>query len=310
MIKLNDYQKTIEIPQAIRVYLEEKQASQAQLCKSSGVGEAYVSMILQGKTHIGKTAIKDKYYLNLCSFIGYSLTLEIWRHFNTQNFKTIINQLKKVRETKGRLALDGDTGAGKSYACKKYQQKYPTGTYLITCLALENSKEFAINIAEVVGVETYGTAGRIIKRVVKKLLKEDNPILIIDESEHIDKKSGYINIIKSLADLLEGKVPIVLIGMDISNILQKKWYDRNKQVFKQTARRFSKRVKCSETITRDVEMICEELGVTNKPAQKWLMNRIKNFGELMELLVAAIEEAAKIKEPVTIKLLNSIYDGF
>lgn len=306
MANLSKFQKTTEIPNAINRYLEEKETSQAQLCKNADVGVAYLSHILQGKLHIGQTEIKDKYYLAFCKAIDYKLTLETWRHFNTVNFMLMINELKKAREKKERLVLDGDTGAGKSYACAKYKQVYPNNTYVVTCSAIENSKEFTINIAETVGVETHGTAGTIIKRVVKELLKKDDAILIIDEAEHIGKKSGYINVIKSIADMLEGKVSVVLVGMGIADIL-KRGFDRNKQNFRQTARRFAKREKCTDNISEDVINICQELGIKNKPAQNWLANRMRNFGELKALLVDAIDEATKIKQPVTVKLLNTLY---
>ena len=306
-MKLSTHQKTIEIPSLLKEYLSDKELSQAQFCKASNIGEAYVSQIIQGKTTIAKTEIKDKYYTAICDAIGHSLIVETWRHFNTDNFKIIINKLRWARENKERLVLDGDTGAGKSYACAKYKQKYPANTFLVTCLSIENSKEFCINIAETIGVETHGTSGKIIKRVVKRLLSLDDAFLIIDEAEHIEKKSGYINIIKSLADLLDGKVPVVLAGMDITKILTK-GFDKRKQNFRQTARRFSKREKCVESISDDVYRICTELGVKNKHSQNWLANRIHNFGELKTILVAAIEEANQINEPVTTKLLQSVYE--
>ncbi|MFL0063468.1 AAA family ATPase [Tenacibaculum maritimum] len=285
--------------------MEDKDTNQAQLGRDANVGEAYVSVILKGKTNIGRTQIKDKYYLALCNAIGYSIDVKIWRHFNTQNFKTIINELKKARQNKSRLVIDADTGAGKTYACKKYKQKYPNNTFVVKCLAIENSKEFAINIAEVVGVETHGTAGSIIKRVAKKLLSLDDVVLIIDEAEHIGKKSGYINIIKSVADLFEGKIAFVLLGMGISKIL-KTGFDKNKQNFRQTARRFSKREECETNISEDVIKICQELEL-KKVVQAWFANRMRNYDEFKVLVVEAIEEAKKLKQPVTVELLNTLY---
>ena len=305
MANLTNFQKEIEIPNAIRLYLEEKETNQAQLGRDANVGEAYVSHILQGKTQIGKTEIKDKYYLALCKTIGYEIEVKVWRHFNTSNFKTIINEIKKARVNKSRLAIDADTGAGKTYACKMYKQKYPIGTFVVKCSAIENSKEFAINIAEVVGVETHGTAGTIVKRVAKKLNGIDDAALLIDEAEHIGKKSGYINIIKSIADLLEEKVAFILLGMGINDIL-KKGFERNKQNFRQTARRFSKREKCEQSIAEDVIKIGQELGFS-KTVQNWLANRMKNFDELKVLVVEAVAEAKKLNQPVTVELLNTLY---
>ena len=307
---LNEYQKTTEIPEALRRYMEETGHTQADISRVSGVGASYLNHIAQGKMIVsnknGGSEIKDKYYLMLCEAIQYPLKQEVWRHFNTYNFKQSINRIKSARTEKLRFTIDGDTGAGKTHACREYQKKYPKETYIVTCSAIENSKEFAKNIAEAVDVSTIGTAGTIIKEVIKKLTKQgDNALLIIDEAEHIEKKSGYINIIKALADGLENKVAFGLVGMDINKILQN-GYERNKQNFRQTARRFNLREKFDNDITEDIENICEDLGITSKNAQNWLKNRIKNFGDLEIIIKEAFKEAEKTNEPITDKLLKTL----
>ena len=307
---LNEYQKTTEIPEALRRYMEETGHTQADISRVSGVGASYLNHIAQGKMIVsnknGGSEIKDKYYLMLCEAIQYPLKQEVWRHFNTYNFKQSINRIKSARTEKLRFTIDGDTGAGKTHACREYQKKYPKETYIVTCSAIENSKEFAKNIAEAVDASTIGTAGTIIKEVIKKLTKQcDNALLIIDEAEHIEKKSGYINIIKALADGLENKVAFGLVGMDINKILQN-GYERNKQNFRQTARRFNLREKFDNDITEDIENICEDLGITSKNAQNWLKNRIKNFGDLEIIIKEAFKEAEKTNEPITDKLLKTL----
>ena len=307
---LNEYQKTTEIPEALRRYMEETGHTQADISRVSGVGASYLNHIAQGKMIVsnknGGSEIKDKYYLMLCEAIQYPLKQEVWRHFNTYNFKQSINRIKSARTEKLRFTIDGDTGAGKTHACREYQKKYPKETYIVTCSAIENSKEFAKNIAEAVDVSTIGTAGTIIKEVIKKLTKQcDNALLIIDEAEHIEKKSGYINIIKALADGLENKVAFGLVGMDINKILQN-GYERNKQNFRQPARRFNLREKFDNDITEDIENICEDLGITSKNAQNWLKNRIKNFGDLEIIIKEAFKEAEKTNEPITDKLLKTL----
>lgn len=305
MTKLTEFQKLSLIPQQILNYLAETGSNQAQLSRDSKVGEAYISQIMQGKTHIGTTEIKDKYYLDLCSTIGFTLKAEVWRHFNTQNFAQMIPSIKENRIEKERFTIDGDTGSGKSHALKEYKKKYPTGTYLVTCSAVENSKEFAKNIAEVVGVETHGTAGTIIKKVIKKLTSEDDAILLIDEAEHIGKKSGYVNIIKSLSDGLDGKVSLGIIGMGINKILQD-GYERNKQNFRQTARRFSNRETLEPSIQDDVYKICEDIGMKETNVKKWFADRVRNFGELEVYIKKAYKEATRSGHKITVSFLNTL----
>lgn len=307
---LNEYQKSTEIPEAFRKYMKETGHTQADISRVSGVGTSYLNHISQGKMIVpnknGGSVINDKYYIALCKAINFPLKQEVWRHFNTYNFKQSINRIKSARAENLRFTIDGDTGAGKTHACREYKKNYPKDTYIVTCSAIENSKEFAKNIAETVEVSTLGTAGTIIKEVIKKLTKQcDNALLIIDEAEHIEKKSGYINIIKALADGLENKVAFGLVGMDINKILQN-GYERNKQNFRQTARRFNLREKFDNDITEDIERICEDLGITNKNAQNWLKNRIKNFGDLEIIIKEAFKESEKTGEAITDKLLKTL----
>ena len=305
MTKLTEFQKLTIIPQQIAKYFENTGGNQAQLSRDSKVGEAYISQIMQGKTHIGSTEIKDKYYVDLCKAIGYQLKMEVWRHFNTQNFKQMIPTIMESRVEKERFTIDGDTGSGKSHACREYKMKFPMRTYVVTCSAVENSKEFAKNIAEVVGVDSFGTAGTIIKKVIDKLKKEDDVILIIDEAEHIGKKSGYIHVIKSLADGLDRTVSVGLVGMGINKILQD-GYEKNKQNFRQTSRRFCNRELLETSIQEDVYKTCEELGLKEESVKKWFANRVRNFGELEVYIKKAFKEAAKSGDKITVSFLNTL----
>lgn len=133
----------------------------------------------------------------------------------------------------------------------------------------------------------------------------DNPILIIDEAEHIGKKTGYINIIKTLADGLDGKVGFLLVGMGINEIL-KKGYERNKQNFRQTARRFGRRENLITDITEDIDKICSTLELSQTVAN-WLKKRVQNFGDLEIIIKDAFAEAEKSNQAVNVELLNTLY---
>jgi len=306
MIQLNDFQKFTQIPQAIEDYLSSADTSQAQLSRVSGVGEAYLSRILQRKTHIGATAIKDKYYKQLAQAINLPLKQQVWRHFNTHNFKRMIHTIETARLNRERLVIDGDTGSGKTHACRQYLNRYPNSAYLVTCSAVENSKEFCKNIAEVVGVDNSGTAGVIVKKIIRKLLSTEDAVLIIDEAEHIGRKMGYIHVVKALADGLNGRVSMVLVGMGITELLQK-GFDRRRQNFRQTARRFGRREQLTENITEDIAGICTAIGLTKAAVVNWLQRRIQNFGDLEILIKDAFAESEKSGGTVDVKLLNTLY---
>lgn len=309
MTKLTEFQKRTIIPDALFRYMEEKKLTKADISRLSGVGATALNYITKRETVVpnqsGGSEIKDKYYLQLCRAIGLPMKVEVWRHFNTQNFKQIIPAIEENRKEKERFTIDGDTGSGKSHALRKYKTKFPVGTYVVTCSAVENSKEFAKNIAETVGVETFGTAGSIIKKVIKKLEGETDAILLIDEAEHIGRKSGYINIIKSLADGLEGKTAFGMVGMGINKILND-GYEKNKQNFRQTARRFCNREMLENNIREDVYKACEELGLNEESVKNWIANRVRNFGELEVYIRKIFKEADKSSTKINVTFLNTL----
>lgn len=306
MAKLTQIQKTQLLPAAIERYLTESNTTQVALAQLSGIDKAYVNQICKGKEAIGKAQIADKYYEAIAVAIGFKLEKTYWQHFNTFNFKQAILTFENAREKKARLGLDGDTGLGKTYAATIYKRKYPQSVFLVKCSGIENSKEFAINIAQEVNVSTAGTKGAIIKRVCQKIKTMGNdPILIIDEFEN--SKSGNIPTIKAIADELENYAAIVVIGIDVQKMLSK-GADRRKNGFIQTNRRWSFGWTYLEpSISEDIELICNELGITNKPAQKWLMSRVKDFDSLKRICIEVLEESEKSGQDVSVAMLNDLY---
>lgn len=306
MAKLTILQKTSEIPVAIKRYLDEKQISQAELSRGSGVGDAYLSVIMNGKTHVGPTEIADKYYKQLATAIGLQLGEPTWRHFDTENYMQMLVGIMAVRRNKSRLCIDGATGAGKTHACRQYKQDYPAETYVVTCSAIETAREFTQNIAGAVHVDTHGSVAQLLRRIIKKLTKDsENAILLIDEAEHIKGKAGYIKVIKALADGLERRAALVLLGMDINKILND-GAARHRDLYPQTARRFGKRELCSNNISADIVKICQEMDITSHRVQNYLMQHVSNFGDLENIISAAMAETAETGEKVNLELIKSL----
>ena len=110
---------------------------------------------------------------------------------------------------------------------------------------------------------------------------------------------------KGVEYAIENKVPFILCGMEINDILQKA-SDKHKQGFRQTARRFSNRIKCDEDIKEDIIKISADLGL-NGHCSNWLAARVKNFEELKIIVTAAITENEKSGEEITVQLLTSLY---
>jgi DNA transposition AAA+ family ATPase len=306
MAKLTQIQKLEVIPQEIERYLHDNGTTQVALAQLAGIDKAYVNQIVKRNDMIGKAKIADKYYEAIALAIGLKLEKNHWNHFNTFNFQQAIITFENAREKKIRLGIDGDTGLGKTYAATLYKRKYPTSVFLVKCSSIENSKEFAMNLAEEVGVTTTGTKGAIIKRVCQKVKTlGNNPMIIIDEFEN--SKSGNIPTVKTIADELQGYASVVVIGIDVQKMLAKA-SEKRKNGFVQVNRRWSFGwTYLDPSIGEDIESICIELGITNKPAINWLKARVKDFDSLKNIISTALEEAEKESIEVTISLLNELF---
>lgn len=306
MAKLTQFQKTQQIPEAISRYLKEKGSNQAQLSRVSGVSEAYISHIRAGRTHVGATPIGDKYYMQLAEIIGLNIERKVWRHFDTHYYRQMVVAIQQSRMERGRLCIDGGTGSGKSHACREYKKAFPGETYVVTCSALETTREFCVNIAESMKLETHGSTAAIVSRVIRKLtVGSTRAILLIDEAEHIKGKDGYLKVIKSLADGLERKAALVLLGMGINSILNN-GAARGRALYPQTARRFSRRELCTEGIASDIVNICTEMEITSKRVHSWLVGHITNFGDLENILTEAMKESKATGRAIDVEMLNSL----
>ncbi len=307
MAKLTQNQKLEQIPDAIAAYLSESNTTQASLAKLAGIDKAYVNQIANRAESIGKAKIADKYYEAIAMAIGYKIEKNHWQHFNTHNFKQAIITFENAREKKIRLGIDGDSGLGKTYAATLYKRKHPKSIFLVKCSGIENSKEFAQNLAREVGVSDLGTKGTIIRNVCSRIKSlGDNPMVIIDEFENT--KAGNIPTVKAIADELEGFAAVVVIGIDVQKMLQK-GADRRKNGFVQTNRRWSFGwTFLDPSIGEDIESICIESGITNKAAQNWLKSRVKDFDSLKNIITTALEEIEKSGGQVTKELLNELYE--
>jgi len=305
MTNLTQNQRTIDIPQAMQRFLDERSVKQPEIVKLSGVNKATVNLISRGIEFNGNTRISDKYYQQIAHAIGLKLEKTYWQHFNTFNFKQAILTFENARKNKERRGIDGNTGLGKTYAATAFKKKYPKIVTLVKCDEVANTKEFVISIAEQLGTSTIGTKHRILKEVVKKLKEKDEAFLIIDEFEN--SKKGIIPVIKYLADELEGIVPIVVLGIDVEKMLSKS-AERGKQGFIQVNRRWSFGwTFFSSEITEDITKICEMVGIERKTVINWLTARVKDFGSLQNIITTALIESEKSEEPITTEMLNELF---
>jgi DNA transposition AAA+ family ATPase len=274
-------QKT-EIVNQARLYMSGKDLSQSKLAKLAGISPAYMSDIMNGKFVTGpkETPISDDYFRRLARAIGWMTTKTYWTHFDTDNYHAVIDTLNRARESKIPHAVDGYTGAGKSYAIEQYKLQYPKNTYVVRCDDDLTAKSFMQELAYSVGLKPLGAAYNIRKMVIHKLENEPNALLIIDEAENLkDRAWGSI---KRILDDLKGRCGIVFIGANEFEATMKKKADKMKACFPQVYSRIKEGgfTAMFPLSLEDVQGVCESFRISEKPVVNMLFDTCENWREL------------------------------
>ena len=251
------------IAEAARRYIKSKEISQSAFASLVEVDRATISHILNGKYEIqagkGKSAsISDSKFLSIRRFLdGGKLIIR------TSNYKDINGTLAFCKRFHKYRIIDGQTGAGKTFACEQFKRNNPIGTYLIRCSGDLTAKELMEAMGTATGVGTEGTRASIRVRVVEKLKRMEEPIIIFDEAENL--KDSLYAMIKAVADDLKDIAGIVLIGANNSGHGYFEWMrrsaERKRGCFPQVFSRFKSHPTVLGSIGQgDIEEVCRHYG--------------------------------------------------
>ena len=252
------------------------------------------------------TSIKDRVFLMLAAAIGME-TSSSWKHFDTDNYMIIINKLNTLRASKLPGCIDGDTGAGKSYAIGRYRKMYPGNTFIVTCDEDMSVKDLIIACAEAVNCETEGTKIAIRKQITRTLSRKDDPMLIIDEAENL--KVGAYGGIKAMMDALKGICPIVLIGANDYEEKLKKLAEKKRNPFPQVYSRI-KQGHFEQLLPfdqGDVTTICQDLGITDAETTRYLAAICANMRELEGCVSDLLKESLSTGRPVDFEMCKVLF---
>ncbi len=322
MSALTEVQKS-EIIEAVKAYATAKgmvhdktgNINQTQIARYVGVSGSYMSHILRGKWNeipAGKELVQlaDTYFLKMAEKVGYQLTTENWKHFDSDNYISIVNDLNDARARGQNKVIDGATGSGKSYAIKRYQRERPNGTIVVTCDSFMTNTDFGRALNEAVGGIPSRTMYVLVRNIEEQLTvmydKGYNPIIIIDEAENL-KDSSY-GAVKAIIDRVVGKVPVVLVGAN--NYIQK---IRNKAIrqhscFPQVWSRFKGgQSDLFKLNSEELKQVCASLGIKDKAVIDYLLKITDNWRDLSDHIKALMAEHHETGRPIDLIMAQTIF---
>lgn len=299
-------QQKVRITEALNNYMETHGISANEIVKRSGVNESYISSIRNGDTTVGKSEIKDKWYLMLADFIGFKLTKEYWQMQKTPQLYRMLSTLEDAKENGQTNIIIGETGSGKSYISDVFLKANPVDTFKVVVGSLDTIGDLLDKLIDVLKISTPKTKSKKIGEIAKKLkqlrLEGQKPHLIFDECEYM--KQPALCSMKELYDALNGVCGITLIGTSqlIDNL--DKLRKKNRSGIPQFYRRIKFGIRELPNIDRSFSMFLAN--INDKNLRNFLKQNCDNYGELHDVLVPAMKEADRTGNELTEDFVRTI----
>ena len=295
-----------QITQALNTYIAQHGISANEIVKRTGVNESYISSIRNGETTVGKSEIKDKWYILLADFLGVKLQKEYWTMRETPQLYRMLATLEDAKENGTTNIVIGETGCGKTYISNLFIKANPIDTFKVVVGSLDTIGDLLDKVINVLKIATPKTKSKKIGEIAKKLkqlkLEGQKPHLIFDECEYM--KQPALCSMKELYDALFGICGITLIGTSqlIDNL--EKLRKKNRAGIPQFYRRVKFGIRELPTIDRTFSDFLR--GIEDKKLLNFLKSNCDNYGELHDVLVPAMKEADRTGNPLTEDFVRTI----
>lgn len=271
--------------------------SQGTLARLTGVNPAYISRIANGTWDDKLPGIAQ--WNKLGSFF------QVSHHIDSINYLNIVSACATAQEEGGRVAIDGYTGAGKTYALRRYQ-KANANVYLIQANPSMTRRAFVWEIARQVGIDKLSSSlYALLQDVITRLENKAVPaLLIFDEIEYLPESAYHI--IKTLMDNLEGRVGFVVSGIFRESL--EKSANRGKPGFPQMLRRVGHSwLEMQRIDKKDVRSLCEQNGIMDASVVGWLMANARDYDALATYVKDLVKVSEKNTKPINIQLCETLF---
>lgn len=268
-----------QIALAVERYKVEKNVNNADLAKKAKLNAAMITHVLGRKfdNYSNGTPIPESVFASLAKAM--SLGVDV---VETDSYRSIMGKLAELKHWSLAGVIDGNTGAGKTFAINSFISKYPIGTYKITAAADFTPKKFVQVLGSLLGLGIYESQYDLREHIQAKLSEVKNPIIIVDEAENLTDHN--YSTIKAIYDALEGQCAIVLVGANNywSNLQAKARRNRLRaHCFPQIVSRFRAQVLHVPGMNlRDVAAAANQFGITDKAQINALHQKSPDFRAL------------------------------
>ena len=248
--------KKEEIVLALKSYCSRYESQNKAANTLKGVSAATISQMINGNWEL----IKDEMWRNVATQIGYRE--QKWEAVSTTNYQQMTFLLSDVQENSLVMAVTGEAGTGKTFACKQYIAENKN-SYMLCCNEYWNRKVFLTELLTALGKDYTGyTVSEMMQEAVRSLKTKEQPLLILDEADKLSDQVFYFFI--TLYNQLEDECGIVLCATDHLEKRIKRGIKLNKKGYNEIWSRLGRRCIALKGITaNDIVKICEANGITS-----------------------------------------------
>lgn len=230
------------------------------------ISEATLINVLKGKWE----SISDDMWRSLGKQVGYSNSAS-WNLAETLDFNTLLLFFSDAKDYSNVYGITGPAGSGKSTIAEYYARVKPN-VYHITCADYFNRKMFLNKLLQAMGKENTGyNVAEMMDLVVETLMKQDTPLIILDEADKLNDQVLYFFI--TLYNMLKGRCGMVLMATDFlsKRIIRgvKKNMKGYNEIYSRIGRRF---IQLHGVSKAEVLKICEANGIDNAADQNEIYN--------------------------------------
>lgn len=243
----------IAIVNQLRNYVGQKGSQNKAAAALKGVSSAVISHLLNGTWE----PYSDEMFRKIGAQIGYNS--QEWQFAPTTNALDLLNLLEDTKLNSLVLSVISNAGAGKSESTKKFASD--NGNVVrIECGQYWDRKLFLQEILFQLGDKNPSMRiAEMMRDIVLRFKKMDNPQLIIDEVDKIDDK--VLLFLITLYNELKGHCSIVILA---TYFLKKRFEDGlrlRKKGYEELNSRFGRFYELEGTSFKDIKALCESNGL-------------------------------------------------
>jgi DNA transposition AAA+ family ATPase len=230
-----------------------------------GVSAATITQILSENWEL----VSDAMWRNIASQTGYSFAE--WHSVETTDYRILHKLLNDAKTDYQVFAITGAAGTGKSFAMRRYSEANKQ-VYMLTCAEYWNKKQFLQELLEAMGRDCAGcTISEMMGAAVSELLRQENPLIILDEADKLPDHVFYLFI--TLYNQLEERCGIVLCATNYLEKRIQRGISLNKKGYNEIHSRIGHNcIPLNGASARDITSICVANGITDKEQVKGVID--------------------------------------